>query len=229
MASAQASAADLAAARLSALGTLASSYVQLRAADAEAALLQSTVQGFERSLQIARNRYAAGIAANTDVLQAQRERDLALVHRAQEVLELRGDLVAAIGPHDPALPCRVPVHRRAQGAFHFPMAHTRPELLYLLHILHKVGEGLEVRPSAVDAGHVALHSNRFGNLLRHTSLLLISLTRFVVTPPGRSGWRLMHFLRLAALGNERHCVVRDVGSVRPERVRPMVRRYSERV
>nr|MBP6652778.1 TolC family protein [Xylophilus sp.] len=70
-ASAQASAADLAAARLSALGTLASSYVQLRAADAEAALLQSTVQGFERSLQIARNRYAAGIAANTDVLQAQ--------------------------------------------------------------------------------------------------------------------------------------------------------------
>lgn len=70
-ASAQASAADLAAAHLSALGTLASSYVQLRAADAEGLLLQSTVQGFERSLQIARNRYAAGIAANTDVLQAQ--------------------------------------------------------------------------------------------------------------------------------------------------------------
>ena len=70
-ASAQASEADLAAARLSALGTLASSYLQLRAADAEAGLLRSTVQGYERSLQIAQNRYAAGVAAQTDVLQAQ--------------------------------------------------------------------------------------------------------------------------------------------------------------
>jgi len=70
-ASAQASAADLAAARLSALGTLASSTLQLRAADAEASLLRSTVQAFERSLQIAQNRYAAGVAAQTDVLQAQ--------------------------------------------------------------------------------------------------------------------------------------------------------------
>lgn len=70
-AAAQATEADLAAARLSALGTLASSYFQLRGADAEAILLQSTVEGYERSLQIARNRYAAGIAANTDVLQAQ--------------------------------------------------------------------------------------------------------------------------------------------------------------
>lgn len=70
-AAAQATEADLAAARLSALGTLASSYFQLRGADAEAILLRSTVDGYERSLQIARNRYAAGIAANTDVLQAQ--------------------------------------------------------------------------------------------------------------------------------------------------------------
>ena len=70
-ASAQASEADLAAARLSALGTLASSTLQLRAADAEAGLLRSTVQGYERSLQIAQNRYAAGVAAQTDVLQAQ--------------------------------------------------------------------------------------------------------------------------------------------------------------
>ena len=70
-ASAQASEADLAAARLSALGMLASSTLQLRAADAEAGLLRSTVQGYERSLQIAQNRYAAGVAAQADVLQAQ--------------------------------------------------------------------------------------------------------------------------------------------------------------
>ena len=70
-ASAQASEADLASARLSAVGALASAYFQLREADAEIDLLQATVDGYERSLQIARNRYAAGIAANTDVLQAQ--------------------------------------------------------------------------------------------------------------------------------------------------------------
>ena len=70
-ASAQASEADLASARLSAVGTLASAYFQLREADAEIDLLQATVEGYERSLHIARNRYAAGVAAQTDVLQAQ--------------------------------------------------------------------------------------------------------------------------------------------------------------
>jgi NodT family efflux transporter outer membrane factor (OMF) lipoprotein len=70
-ASAQASEADLASARLSAVGTLASAYFQLREADAEIGLLGVTVEGYERSLQIARNRYDAGVVALTDVLQAQ--------------------------------------------------------------------------------------------------------------------------------------------------------------
>ena len=70
-ASAQASEADLASARLSAVGTLASAYFQLREADAEIELLDATVDGYERSLQIARNRYSAGVVAQTDVLQAQ--------------------------------------------------------------------------------------------------------------------------------------------------------------
>jgi NodT family efflux transporter outer membrane factor (OMF) lipoprotein len=70
-ASAQASAADLAAARLSAQGELATNYFSLRQTDAQLALLASTVAGYQRSLQIAQNRYAAGIAAKADVLQAQ--------------------------------------------------------------------------------------------------------------------------------------------------------------
>ena len=70
-ANAAASAADLAAARLSAQGLLATDYFALRDADAELALLRSTVAGFERTLKITSNRYAAGIAAKTDVLQAQ--------------------------------------------------------------------------------------------------------------------------------------------------------------
>jgi NodT family efflux transporter outer membrane factor (OMF) lipoprotein len=70
-ASAQASAADLAAARLSAQGELATDYFALRAADAQIALTRSSVEGYERSLKITRDRYAAAIAAKTDVLQAQ--------------------------------------------------------------------------------------------------------------------------------------------------------------
>jgi NodT family efflux transporter outer membrane factor (OMF) lipoprotein len=70
-ASAQASAADLAAARLSAQGELATDYFSLRDADAEIALLRSSVEGYERALLITQNRYTASIAPRTDVLQAQ--------------------------------------------------------------------------------------------------------------------------------------------------------------
>jgi NodT family efflux transporter outer membrane factor (OMF) lipoprotein len=68
---AQASEADLAAARLSAQGALASDYFNLRENDVEIALLTETVAGYRRSLQIAQNRYDAGIAPHSDALQAQ--------------------------------------------------------------------------------------------------------------------------------------------------------------
>ncbi|UGQ44727.1 efflux transporter outer membrane subunit [Massilia endophytica] len=70
-ASAAASAADLAAARLSAQGELAANYLQLRSVDAEKQLLDTTVEGYQRVLQITRNRFDAGIAAKGDLLQAQ--------------------------------------------------------------------------------------------------------------------------------------------------------------
>ena len=70
-ASAQASAADLASARLSAQGELATNYFSIRQTDAQQALLASTIDGYQRTLQITQNRYAAGVAAKTDVLQAQ--------------------------------------------------------------------------------------------------------------------------------------------------------------
>ncbi len=70
-ASAQASAADLASARLSAQGELAVNYLTLRQVDAQKALLETTLTGFQRTLEITQNRYTAGIAAKTDVLQAQ--------------------------------------------------------------------------------------------------------------------------------------------------------------
>jgi NodT family efflux transporter outer membrane factor (OMF) lipoprotein len=70
-ASLQASAADLAAARLSAQGELVTNYLSLRQTDAEKALLDATTEGYERVLQITQNRFDAGIAAKSDVLQAQ--------------------------------------------------------------------------------------------------------------------------------------------------------------
>jgi len=70
-ASAQASAADLAAARLSAQAELASDYFQLRVLDAQKQLLDDTVTAFGKSLELTRNRYTAGVAAKVDVVQAE--------------------------------------------------------------------------------------------------------------------------------------------------------------
>jgi NodT family efflux transporter outer membrane factor (OMF) lipoprotein len=70
-ASAQASNADLRAALLSAQATLVQTYFQLRANDAERQLLDQTVVAYERSLQITKNRYEAGVAGRVDVVQAE--------------------------------------------------------------------------------------------------------------------------------------------------------------
>jgi len=70
-ASAQATAADLASAVLAAQGELAINYFSLRQTDAQREMLASTIEGYERVLQITSNRFEAGIAARSDVLQAQ--------------------------------------------------------------------------------------------------------------------------------------------------------------
>lgn len=70
-ASAQASAADLASARLSAQGEVAADYLQLRAIDAQRALLAATIEGYQRVLKITRNRYDVGIIPHSDVYQAE--------------------------------------------------------------------------------------------------------------------------------------------------------------
>jgi NodT family efflux transporter outer membrane factor (OMF) lipoprotein len=69
--SAQASSNDLAAVRLSIAAMLATSYVQLRALDVQRDNLARTVVGYKRSLEITQNRYKAGVAASTDVTQAE--------------------------------------------------------------------------------------------------------------------------------------------------------------
>lgn len=117
-ASAQASEADLAAARLSAIGDLATNYLTLRETDAEIALLAQSIEGYERSLTITRNRYEAGIAGQTDVLQAQTQllsaraeqvglqRNRAVLEHAIAVLvgAAPADFKLAVAPWRPTVP-----------------------------------------------------------------------------------------------------------------------------
>ena len=70
-ASAEASAADLANARLSAQALLAQNYFDLRVTDAQKALLVRTVAAYEQTLKLTQNQYAVGVAQRSDVIQAQ--------------------------------------------------------------------------------------------------------------------------------------------------------------
>lgn len=69
-ASKQASAADLALAKLSAQSQLAIDYLNLRISDEQKRLLDSTVEAYTKSLTITQNQYNLGVAAKSDVLQA---------------------------------------------------------------------------------------------------------------------------------------------------------------
>jgi NodT family efflux transporter outer membrane factor (OMF) lipoprotein len=106
---AQATQADLAAAELSAQGSLAVDYFGLRSADQQIALLTLAVAGYQRSLQIAQNRYNAGIAPHSDVLQAQSllattQADLADLSRTRAAFEHAIAVLAGQTPESFALP-----------------------------------------------------------------------------------------------------------------------------
>ena len=70
VASAQASAANVASARLAVQGQLASDYMQLRIADELKRLLDAAVKAYSESLRITQNQYTAGIVSASDVAQA---------------------------------------------------------------------------------------------------------------------------------------------------------------
>jgi NodT family efflux transporter outer membrane factor (OMF) lipoprotein len=67
----QASAADLAAVRLSLQAELVQTYLQLRVIDEHRRLLDQTVEAYARSLRLTENQYRAGIVPKSDVAQAQ--------------------------------------------------------------------------------------------------------------------------------------------------------------
>lgn len=67
----QSAEAEFANARLSAQATLVQNYFQLRTLDAMQKLLDNTVLAYRQALKLTQNRYAQGVAARADVLQAQ--------------------------------------------------------------------------------------------------------------------------------------------------------------
>lgn len=119
----EASAADLAAARLSAHALLAQTYIQLRSSEAQLDLQQRTVTAYTRYLAFTRNRFDAGVAGAIDVsnaesqlataraalhalslLRAQYEHALAtLVGKAPAELALTGTAALPMQPETPAL------------------------------------------------------------------------------------------------------------------------------
>ncbi|MDE2231768.1 MAG: efflux transporter outer membrane subunit [Candidatus Omnitrophica bacterium] len=82
LAQAQASAADLANARLSAQAQLAQDYFELAALDGQKKLLDDTVVLYKKFLQLTKNRYAGGVAGQSDVIQAQTQLEAT---RAQDI------------------------------------------------------------------------------------------------------------------------------------------------
>ena len=75
----QASAADLATAKLSLQAELAIDYFELRSADAQRKLLTDTVKDYREALRITTNRFQGGISAQSDVFQAQTQLQAAIV------------------------------------------------------------------------------------------------------------------------------------------------------
>lgn len=94
-AQAEESADDLAAAELALSAELATDYFSLRGDDATAQLLESAVEDYDRAYEVTRNRYEEGIAAATDVDQADTLRENARAQLAAVRLD-RAQLAHAI-------------------------------------------------------------------------------------------------------------------------------------
>jgi NodT family efflux transporter outer membrane factor (OMF) lipoprotein len=90
---------------------LVTDYFNLRQSDVQVALLVQTITAFQRSLTITTNRYNAGIAAKTDVLQAQTQlanaqADLLGAERQRAVLEHAIAVLVGKAPADFSLAAR---------------------------------------------------------------------------------------------------------------------------
>ncbi len=152
---AEASAGDLAVARLSVEATLAQNYIQLRALDVQRALLATTLTGYRRSLEITRNRYAAGVAASTDVTQAESQLASAEAQDAdvgvqRAVLEHAIAILAGKAPEDLTLPpeARIPVLPAVPEVMPATLLERRPDVAAAERRVAAANAGIGVARSA---------------------------------------------------------------------------------
>ena len=114
---AQASAADLAAARLAVQAAVADNYLQLRLADEQRALYASTIEGYQKALALTQAQYRAGVVTSADVALAQNTLAAAQAAAADVDLtrrQLEHALAALLG--------------QTPGAFDLPAAPLQAEL-----------------------------------------------------------------------------------------------------
>ncbi len=147
---------DLAYAALSAQATLAADYMQLRSADALAALLQETVTADARALTITRNQYASGIVTRADVLSAQTTVDsaraqLAAVASSRAIYEhaiavLMGQAPAALSVGATVLATQVPV---VPAGVPSALLERRPDIAAAEHTMHAKNEAVGVAVAAL--------------------------------------------------------------------------------
>ena len=124
-ASVEASADDLAAMRLSVQASVAQTYFSLRAAEANAQILRETLQAYERSWELTRNRQQAGVASVADVAQAEsqyKSTQVQLLEAETTRTQLENALAALLGqapasfslpatgtlPQPPVVPAQLP-------------------------------------------------------------------------------------------------------------------------
>jgi NodT family efflux transporter outer membrane factor (OMF) lipoprotein len=119
-ANAQASAADLAAALLSAQAELAQDYFQLRISDAQQELFDRTVAGYEKSLQLTLNQYAVGVAGRVEVAQAEAQL------KAAQAQAVDNDLARAQLEH--AIAILVGKAPSDLSVLHAAIAQTQPQI-----------------------------------------------------------------------------------------------------
>ncbi len=145
-ASVDASAADLAAARLAIQLAVVSSYITIRALDQQEYILQQTLESSERSAKLTHNQYDSGIVSRADVIQAetqlQSQRSDLYDLQAQRAIE-ENTLAALLG--------RAPIDFALPHAEHMPAVPPMPSQI--------PGELIARRPDVVAAERAVAAAN----------------------------------------------------------------------
>ncbi len=182
-ATAQATEADLASARLSAVGELAANYFALRQADAELRLLAVTLEGYQRSLEIARNRYNAGIAGQTDLLQAQTllvttQAERVALQRTRDTLEHAIAVLTGAAPADFSLPAAdwTPTVPGVPSGVPSTLLQRRPDIAAAERDVAAANAQIGIArsayyPSLTLSGAISSSASRVGDLFNASSML----------------------------------------------------------